>query len=114
MLKRSLVYAAVLLFAGSLAMVPVNAAGTQGTWSGVVTDNMCGAKGASASQAACTKKCVSDHGAKLALYDAADKKVYVLEPQEKATGHEGHSVTIKGTLDGDTIHVESLTMNAAK
>jgi hypothetical protein len=37
----------------------------------------------------------------------------VLDPQEKATGHEGHNVMVKGTLDKDakTIHVTSLTMS---
>jgi hypothetical protein len=45
------------------------------------------------------------------LYDEATKKVYVLEPQDKADGHAGHEVTVKGTLDGDTIHVTSLEMN---
>ena len=73
-----------------------------------------GAKDASAAKAECTSKCVKSHGAKYALYDEADKKVYILEPQDKADGHAGHDVTVKGTLDGDTIHVTSLTMNTAK
>ena len=81
---------------------------------GVVTNDMCGAKDASAAKAECTSKCVKSHGAKYALYDEADKKVYILEPQDKADGHAGHDVTVKGTLDGDTIHVTSLTMNTAK
>jgi hypothetical protein len=49
-------------------------------------------------------------GAKYALYNPADQKLYILDPQSKAVGHEGHNVTVKGTLDGDTIHVDSLTM----
>jgi hypothetical protein len=75
---------------------------------------MCGAKDASAAKAECTAKCVKSHGAKYALYDEVDKKVYILEPQEKAGGQAGHDVTVKRTLDGDTIHVTSLTMNPAK
>ena len=65
--------------------------------------------------AACTKKCVSTKGAKLALYDEASKDVYVLDPQEKITGHEGHHVTVKGMLDPGTktIHVSSLSMKPA-
>jgi hypothetical protein len=79
-----------------------------------VTNDMCGAKDASAAKAECTSKCVKSHGAKYALYNDTDKKVYILEPQDKADGHAGHEVTVKGTLDGDTIHVTSLTMNPAK
>ena len=67
-----------------------------------------------AAKAECTSKCVKSHGAKYALYDEAAKKVYILQPQDKADGHAGHEVTVEGTLDGDTIHVTSLTMNAAK
>lgn len=112
MMKRLLLCTAAVLFFTGVAMSGQEAKTM--SWSGVVTDNMCGAKGAKADMASCTKKCVSEHGAKLALYDTANKKVYVLDPQEKVTGHEGHSVTVTGTLDGDTIHVESLEMNKAK
>ena len=112
MVKRLLMCSAALLFVVSLTVAGQSDKGKAGTWSGVITDNACGAK-MSGGDAACTKKCVAEKGAKLALYDTASKQVYVLDPQNKITGHEGHSVTIKGTLDGDTIHVTSLTMNAA-
>jgi hypothetical protein len=104
--------AAVLLAAG---LSFAGQADRAGSWSGIITDNICGAKNAGPAGASCTKECVSKKGAKLALYDAESKKVYVLDPQEKATGHEGHSVTVKGTLDKDsnTIHVTSVAMNKA-
>jgi hypothetical protein len=108
MRNRMMLCAAVLLVASGLTL-----AGQQAkthTWSGVITNDMCGAKDASAAKAECTKTCVKEHGAKYALYNPADKKVYVLDPQSTAEGHEGHNVTVKGTLDGDTIHVESLAM----
>ncbi|HKS66331.1 MAG TPA: DUF5818 domain-containing protein [Candidatus Acidoferrales bacterium] len=107
MRKRMMLLSAAVLFAGGLAFG--GGAGKTGTWSGVITNDMCGAKDAKASGAECTKMCIK-RGAKYALYNPADKKVYVLDPQAKAVGHEGHNVTIKGTLDGDTIHVDSLTM----
>jgi hypothetical protein len=113
MVRRLMLCAAAVLFIGGLSMAGQDA-GKSGTWSGVVTNDKCGAKDASAKGAACTKGCVTNKGAKLALYDTDNKKVYVLEPQEKATGHEGHDVTVQGTLDGDTIHVTSITMNPAK
>jgi len=109
MLKRVLLSVAALALVGGLTFASPGA-GKSGTWSGVITNDMCGAKDASPDKAECTKMCVKEHGAKYALYNPADKKVYVLDPQSKAEGHEGHTVTVKGTLDGDTIHVDSLTM----
>jgi len=38
------------------------------------------------------------------------RQVYLLDPQEQATGHEGDSVTVSGTLQGATLHVTSLQM----
>jgi hypothetical protein len=75
---------------------------------------MCGAKGANADHADCAKTCVKEHGAKFALYDESTKKVYILDPQEKAAEHAGHEVTVQGTLEGDTIHLTSISMKAAK
>jgi len=108
MAKRFLMCTVALLFVAGLTLAGQDTM----KWTGVITNDMCGAKDASAAKAECTKDCVSKHGAKLALYDAATKKVYVLEPQDKATGHEGHTVTVEGKLDGDTIHVTSLMMAA--
>jgi hypothetical protein len=107
-MKRAMFCAVALLFVGGLAVAQDS--GKQGSWSGVVTNDMCGAKDASAAKAECTKTCVKEHGAKYALYNPADKKLYVLDPADKIQGHEGHNVTIKGTLDGNTIHVDTLTM----
>ena len=113
MAKRlMLAMVAVLVAVGLLAARQDNA--KPGSWSGTITNNMCGAKDASAAKADCTTKCVKSHGAKYALYDEADKKVYILDPQDKADGHAGHDVTVTGTLDGDTIHVSSIAMNTSK
>jgi hypothetical protein len=113
MLKKVTLCSAALFLAAGITFA--GQADKSGSWSGIVTDNICGAKNAGPSGASCTKECVSKKGAKLALYDASSKKVYVLDPQDKATGHEGHSVTVKGTLDkdGNTIHVTSLAMSKA-
>src|SRR5580700_403218 len=113
MAKRLVLAMVAVLFAVGLSAARQDNA-KPGSWSGTITNNMCGAKDASAAKAECTAKCVKSHGAKYALYDEADKKVYILEPQEKADGHAGHQVTVKGTLDGDTIHVTSLAMNTTK
>jgi hypothetical protein len=113
MLKKMMLGSGALLVAAGFAFAGQADKATSGSWSGVVTDNICGAKNAGPAGASCTKQCVSKKGAKLALYDSDSKMVYVLDPQEKATGHEGHNVMVKGTLDKDakTIHVTSLTMS---
>lgn len=107
--KRLLMCTAALLFVAGFTLAGQDSM----KWTGVITNDMCGAKDATADKAQCTKDCVGKHGAKLALYDASTKKVYVLDPQDKAAGHEGHTVTVEGKLDGDTIHVSSLMMAKA-
>jgi len=49
-------------------------------------------------------------GAKLALYDDTNRVMYGLEPQESVTAHLGDSVTVRGTLNGDTIRVSSVEL----
>jgi hypothetical protein len=113
MARRLMVCMAALLFVAGIAFTGQKDTGKAGSWSGVITDDMCGAKGAKAEHAACASKCVKEHGAKYALYNTADKKVYILDPQDKAAEHAGHEVTVAGTLDGSTIHVSSITMKSA-
>jgi len=114
MVKRLLMCTVTLLFAAGLTLAGQDSTPKTGSWTGWITDDMCGAKGASADHAACAKKCVKEQGAKYALYNPDDKKVYILDPQSKAEGHEGTEVTIKGKLDGDTIHVTSIKAATAK
>jgi hypothetical protein len=78
------------------------------TWSGTVSDSMCGAKheAASASDTACIKKCVKG-GASAVL--VSDGKVYQIatDSQAKVTSLLGMKVTVMGKLDGDTIEIAS-------
>ncbi len=106
MTKRLLICAVALLIVASMSL----AAGKEGSWTGWVTDTHCGAKGDSAKHEACAKKCVDGGNGKYALYNPTDKKVYILDPQDKVTAHAGHHVTVKGTVEGDTIKVSSITM----
>jgi hypothetical protein len=110
MVKKLTLCSFALLFVAGIALA--GQAAKSGSWSGVVTDSICGAKNEGEAGATCTKQCVAKKGAKLALYDTASKQVYILDPQEKATGHEGHNVMVMGTLDKDTktIHVTSVMM----
>jgi hypothetical protein len=109
MTKRLIICAVALLVVAGLSLTAAAKKADEGSWSGYVTDDMCAGK-ANMKSADCVTKCVKDHGGKYVLYSMTDKKAYVLDPQSKAEGHAGHYVTVKGTLDGDTIKVASLTM----
>ncbi len=106
MSKRLLICVVALFVAAGITL----AANKDGSWTGWVTDTMCGAKGTSEKHAACAKKCVDGMGAKYALYNPTDKKVYTLDPQDQAAAHAGHHVTVEGTVDGDTIKIKSIKM----
>jgi hypothetical protein len=116
MFKRTLLCTAAVLLAASVGMAaPKQDAGKKAmSWSGYVTDDSCATKGmAAVTNAACVKKCV-DAGGKYVLYSPTDKKVYQLDPQSSVADHATHHVRISGSLDGDTIHVESVKMIAHK
>jgi hypothetical protein len=106
--RFSMVIAAVL-FAGTLAMAADN------SWTGWISDSQCGVKGANdkAGTAECTVKCVKEHGAKYVFVNDADKKVYVVDAQDKVAPHAGHHVTVKGTVEGDTLKLTGIEMAAA-
>jgi hypothetical protein len=79
------------------------------TVKGWVSDSMCAAKGAKAGHDACTKKCLGK-GAKEVVVNDADGKVLNVENPDALSGHEGHHVTVTGTVSGDSIHVTSVKM----
>jgi hypothetical protein len=103
---RLAVAIAATLFAGAFAMAADN------SWTGWISDSACGVKGANdkAGTAECTVKCVKEHGAKYVFVNDADKKVYVVDAQEKVAEHAGHHVTVKGKVDGDTLKLSSIEM----
>lgn len=102
-MKKLVLLAAMVLALSSLGW----AGGT--SWTGTVSDSMCGAKHAEASDAAagCVAKCVKG-GSKYVL--VSDGKVYDLDAQDKFTAHAGHSVKVSGKLTGMAIAVESVEM----
>ena len=93
----------------SLAFVgAITALAQQQTLTGTLTDSMCGTSHMAKDKtpAECTRMCVKD-GMKYAL--AVNKKVYPLEGHEAELSKlAGQKVTIKGTLKGDTVAVESV------
>jgi hypothetical protein len=98
--------AAGTLFAAALAMA------SDGSWTGWISDSQCGVKGANDKAGECTTKCVKEHGAKYVFVNDADKKVYVIDDQDKVAAHAGHHVTVKGSVDGDKLKLSSIDMAA--
>jgi len=92
-----------------VAVVVADDMGKATTVNGWVSDSKCGAKGANAGAAACTKKCI-DAGASAVVVTDGDNKVLAVENADALKGHEGHHVAVTGHVKGDSIHVESVKM----
>ena len=104
-MKNGVKFIAVMSLAFAAA---IPALAQQQTFTGTVTDSMCGTSHMAKDKtpAECTRMCVKD-GMKYAL--AADKKLYTLEGREAELAKlAGQKVTVKGTLKGDTVSVESV------
>jgi hypothetical protein len=105
-LKPILLTLAALMLAIAL---PLAGAATKGSWTGWITDDHCGSKGAKAEHKSCAEKCLG-HGSKLVFYNSADQKIYSLDNQDLAKEHLGHEVKVTGEVDGSAIKVESIAM----
>src|SRR5207244_12411601 len=77
------------------------------TWSGVRVYSSCNADEAFAESPECTKNVP---GAKLSLYDDTNRVMYGIEPQASVSAHLGDTVTVRGTLDDDTIRIASIEL----
>ena len=91
-----------LLFAGLAAAQPPKAK----SWTGVVTDSMCGAKHMMSNAADCTRACVKQ-GSSYALL--VGDKVYTLKGHEaEVDKFAGGKATVTGSVSGTTIQVASV------
>jgi len=97
----------------SLASFAFAGEAAEGSWTGIITDSACGAKGAKAEHADCAHKCVKEKGAKYALYTPADKQVWVLSNQEEAGKMAGQEVTVKGKADKEKMTIDVASMESA-
>jgi hypothetical protein len=98
----------LLLFSiASIALAQQNNVTNPGAWSGVLVSSACNADEAFNESPECSRNVP---GAKLALYDDTSRVMYGLDPQEKVAAHLGDTVTIRGTLDGDTIQLASIEL----
>ncbi len=103
-MKKSLRWTIALAFA--LVLLPATAA-LADSWTGWISDEHCGAKGAKAGHADCAQKCIKG-GGKLVFVNGADQKVYAIDNQEMALANLEHEVTVTGTVEGGSIKVASI------
>ena len=97
---------AVLLLP-TLILAKQSGAPNSRSWSGTIVYSSCNADEAFNESPECFR---AAPGTKLDLYDDTNRIMYSLEPQELAASHLGDSVTVRGTLDGETIHASSLEL----
>jgi hypothetical protein len=97
----------IVMLAFALSVCGCLAWAADQTFSGVVSDDHCGAKHStpSADAAACVEKCVAG-GSKYVLVSKG--KVYNLDAQDKFKGMGGTRVHVMGTLSDDSITVTSV------
>jgi hypothetical protein len=103
--KRLMLYLVTVSSIAFVAAAGQNSAASSGSWSGVVVSSACNADEAFNESPECAKNVP---GAKLSLYDDTNRVMYGLEPQKSVVAHLGDTVTVRGTLDGDTIQVASI------
>jgi hypothetical protein len=87
----------------------VFAAAAPKTYTGVITDTMCGKDHAMMNikpDAKCVAECVKS-GSKYALLEGSN--VYELSDQKTPEKFAGQKVKVTGTLDGQTIQVKSIS-----
>ena|SRR5438105_3072038 len=102
-----------------LALSTVCMAADSAAITGYISDSKCALSGAKAKTAAewikpaafetCVKDCVKDGSE--AVFVTEDNKILKFSPasRSKIAAHLGHKVSVKGTRDGQTLTVESIT-----
>jgi hypothetical protein len=92
------------------------AAADKQTFTGVITDDMCGKADHKSMNmgpdAKCVTECVKGMGGKYVLYDG--KSAYILSDQKAPERFAAQKVTITGTLDAKTNTIQVDSINAAK
>jgi hypothetical protein len=102
------------LIVGAVLGMMLGAGNIEQTWTGVISDAMCGASHKSMpgdhTDRECTLACAQG-GSAYALVSAG--KVYKLTSHEAdLKTHAGHTVNVTGALQGDTIKVSKIEMKS--
>jgi hypothetical protein len=81
------------------------------TWTGWISDNICGAKGANAGAKDCTWECVKQHGGAYVFVNEKTQKVYAIQNQNAVSVADlGQEVIVTGSVNKDgAIKAESIT-----
>jgi hypothetical protein len=82
------------------------------TWTGWVSDSVCGAKGANADHKQCAAKCVTDKGAIWVFVEDGSKDVHKIQNQDAVNPETdlGQQMKLSGHLtDTGDVHVESIS-----
>jgi hypothetical protein len=107
MRRLSLTSALAFVFTATVILGGQQGMANSGPWSGIIINSGCTADEAFAE----ADKCADNvPGAKLVLYDDTTRQMFNLEPQTQAMGHLGDAVTVRGTLEANTIRVSSLQL----
>jgi hypothetical protein len=98
----------VLSLAATLAMGAMGLMGADQSWTGTISDSMCGASHGSTPAKACTNGCVKK-GAKYVV--VVGDKVYSIANQDAPdlAKYAGDNVKVTGTMSGDTITVSKIS-----
>jgi hypothetical protein len=99
--KKVIILLGLILVVGGI----VSVAAEKGQWTGWLSDAKCAANGAKASHKGCSLKCVESGQA--IVFVAEDKKVYKLQGADKVKSMVGDRVVLSGSMDGETITVDS-------
>ena len=107
--KRFALVLISIVAVASIAAATGRKSGAANKWDGWVSDDKCGAKGADPSHASCATKCVAG-GAAIVFVAAKDKTVYKVDNQDALKDQVGHYVSVEGSINGDTLHVDKVTV----
>ena len=80
------------------------------TWTGWISDSLCGAKGMSANHKQCAIECVKAKGAKWVFVNSQTNKVLSIQNQKAINQKDlGRPVKVSGNIiKGKGLHVESI------
>lgn len=101
-MSKSVSILAIVLLLGAVASAA-------SSMTGYIVDEKCGAKGAHPGAEACAKKCI-EGGEKPIFVSDADKSVLHLDNPDAIKGHEGHHVSVTGTVKDGVLHIDKLAM----
>jgi len=108
-MRKVLMICLAVCFVLALSALAFDDMSKSATVNGWVADDKCGAKGANAAAADCTKKCLAA-GAKMVIVTDDGQKILMVENPDALKGHEGHHVAVTGTMGKDSVKVQSVKM----